>query len=272
VVKLCAFGEPSLFAADGTRLDGIVRHNKRFALLLYLACGQRNGPHRRDELIAIFWPEADDRRARNSLRQSLHVLKDRIGAGFVVACGEQELCVDQGRLQCDVKQFLLALDQGALDVALKLYSGDFLEGFFLSDSPEFGFWAEEWRIRLRELAVRAAKNLAHTAEGDRSLHDALYWWRRTLELAPFDEPVVRRIMALLAGSGNRCEALAALDRFRRRMEAELGVEPSEETTEFAHLVSTAPLDRIPVWVGDRRRGNPPNPGARWRRSGDGVSR
>jgi len=33
VIKLCAFGEPSLFAADGARMDGVARGPKPLALL-----------------------------------------------------------------------------------------------------------------------------------------------------------------------------------------------------------------------------------------------
>jgi len=269
VFKLCAFGEPSLLAADGTRLEGIVRRTKPFALLLYLACDHHTRPLRRDELVAVFWPEADGPRGRNCLRQAVHILREDLGSEGLVATGEHLLGVDPDRLECDVRQFLLAVEEGALETALRLYAGDFLKGFFLSGAPEFGFWAEEWRARLKELAVHAAKNLAHTAEGDRALADAVFWWRRVLELTPFDEGAARRLLALLAGAGRRCEAMAEFQRFRHRMQAELEVEPSAKTTDLAHLVATAPPERIPMWVGDRRRRNPGNSVAHWRRAEDG---
>ena len=266
MVKLCAFGEPSVYAADGTRLDGVARHTKRFALFLYLACHQRERPRRRDELMAVFWPEADGHRGRNCLRQALYVLKEGMVPGILVSSGEHEVSVDPTRMECDVTQFLLALREGALETALRLHSGDFLQGFFLPGAPEFGFWAEELRARLRVLAAHAAKNLAHTAEGEKALSNALFWWRRTMELTPFDEGVIRRVMALLAGSGNRCEALAEFNRFRDRMESELGLEPSRRTLNLASLVSSAPPDQIPMWVGDRRRKPSPDPASPWRRA------
>jgi len=269
VFKLCAFGEPSLLNADGTRLDGIVRRTKPFALLLYLACDHRTRALRRDELVAVFWPEADDHRGRNCLRQALHILREDLGSEGLVATGEHLLGVDPDRLECDVRQFLRAMEEGALETALSLYGGEFLKGFFLSGAPEFEFWVEEWRSRLKKLAVHAAKNLAYTAEGDRALADALFWWRRVLELAPFEEGAVRRVLALLAGSGCRCEAVAEFHRFRHRMKAALDMEPSGKTTDLAHLVATAPPENIPMWVGDRRRKDPPDPLPHWRRAGNG---
>ena len=269
MIKLCAFGEPLLFAADGTPLDVVLRHTKSFALLLYLACDHRTHPLRRDELLAIFWPEADGLRGRNCLRQTLHVLKGNLGDGIVVATGDQLLRVDTARLECDVRQFVLALERGEPEAALRLYRGEFLQGFHLSGAPEFGFWADQVRARLQELAVYAAKSLAHSAEGERSLDDALFWWRRALELDPFDEGALRRIMALLAGAGNRCGAQAEFKRFRKRIAEELELEPSRSTTELAALVSTAPPEQIPMWVGDRRRKDPAASVPHWRRAGNG---
>lgn len=270
MLRICAFGKPSIFGADGARLDGIVRQSKRFAILLYLACDQRPGPHRRDELTAMFWPEADDQRGRNALRQTLHVLKEDLGPDVIVPGGDHELTVDPRRLECDARSFVLALQDGCLEAALRLYKGEFLQGFHLSGSPEFGFWAEDQRARLHEMAIRAAKNLAHTAEGERLVSEAVHWWRRALELQPFDEGVIRRVMALLAGSGNRCQAVAEYERFRHRMVSELEVEPSRETRELADIVSCASPEEIPVWVGDRRRETQQSTVPHWRRPEDGA--
>src|SRR3989475_9375393 len=40
--------------------------------------------HRRDSLVALFWPELDQEHARTALRQALRVLRAALGAGAVV--------------------------------------------------------------------------------------------------------------------------------------------------------------------------------------------
>jgi len=268
MIKLNAFGDPHIFGDRGTRLDGLMRQPKRFAVLIYLVCNGEGRVHRRDELTAIFWPEADSGRGRNALRQSLHAIRKEIGPGVIIANGSQTLQADVNRVDSDVGAFHRALAAGSPEAALELYKDEFLAGFHLADSPEFDFWVEERRNQLAEMACRAAKNLAHRAEGERSLSDALYWWKKALDLRPFDESVVRRLIALHAGGGNRGKARAEFDRFRHRMETELGLEPSKETLDLLEKASHLPQDEIPQWVGDRRRDEFEGQDNLWRRTAD----
>jgi DNA-binding SARP family transcriptional activator len=268
MIRLNAFGNPSIFGDRGTRLDVLMRQPKRFAVLIFLVCSGEGRVHRRDELTSIFWPEADGSRGRNALRQTLHAIRKEVGAGVIIGNGSQTLQANLKRIDSDVGAFHRSLAAGSPEAALELYKGDFLLGFHLPDSPEFDFWVEERRNQLAEMACRAAKNLAHRAEGDRNLSDSLYWWRKALDLRPFDEAVVRRLIALHAGGGNRGKARAEFDRFRHRMETELGLEPSKETLDLLEKASHLPQDQIPKWVGDRRRDEFEREDTLWRRATD----
>lgn len=250
-------GEPCVFAEDGSRLEGLVRQRKRFALFLFLACGDHRGVSRRDHLLVLFWPDSDEHSARNSLRQAIHVLRAELGSAVIESHGESDVIADRRALRCDTLLFLRALASGQNEQALSLYQGDFLSGFHVDGAPEFNLWADQVRARLQRLAVRAAKNLAHTAEGQRSLADAQLWWRRVLELDPFDEAVLRRLMTLLAASGNRCSALAEFARFRSLVAAQLDATPSDRTVELAGIIARSPAEQLPMWVGDRRTSSIP---------------
>lgn len=268
VIKLYAFGDPDLHAVDGTRLDGLVRQTKRFALLIYLAGSEDRAPRRRDDLIATFWPEADKARGLNALRQSLFVIRRELGPEIMTGNGSQEVSVNWDLLISDIDAFCRALRGGSPETALRIYKGEFLSGFHVSDTPEFGYWVDERRARFRDLASRAAENLARNAEAQRFLSDAIYWWRRALELNPYDEPTLCRIMALLAGSGNRGAALAEFERFRRRAENELGVELSSFTRDLAAKAANGTLADTPQWIGDRRGDGKGDSWSRFRRATD----
>jgi DNA-binding SARP family transcriptional activator len=252
-MKLHAFGDPTLRAEDGTPLDGLTRQTKRFALLIYLACSEERTPHRRDELIATFWPESSKRSGLNSLRQALFVIRRQLGSNIITGTGTQDVSVNWSRLGSDVDAFYRALGAGSLQNALSLYRGDFLSGFYVSGASEFSFWVEEQRARLKDLAGRASMNLARRAEADQSLPDAVYWWRRAFEFYPYDESTLCRIISLLAVSGNRAAALAEFERFRRRADRELGVTPSPLTMQVVNRVSEGAVDRAPAWLHERRK-------------------
>ena len=81
-------------------------------------------------------------------------------------------------------EFEEALAAGALEGAVALYRGPFLDGFHLGDSIEFEEWAAGERGRL---AARQADALARLAEAAAARGDeaaACSWWRRLTELDP----------------------------------------------------------------------------------------
>src|SRR5215213_2347420 len=74
-VTLALLGPPQIRRADGTAL---VRARKELALLAYLAV-ERPHEHSRDTLLGMFWPEATEDAARNSLRVALANLRAALG-------------------------------------------------------------------------------------------------------------------------------------------------------------------------------------------------
>jgi len=83
MIELRMLGRLSLTAADGREMRTLLGQPRRFALLAYLAAATPPGFHRRDSLLALFWPELDQEHARTALRQALRVLRAALGAGAV---------------------------------------------------------------------------------------------------------------------------------------------------------------------------------------------
>lgn len=223
-------GPVDLLAPDGQRLEGILSQPKRLALLVYLVLACRTGFCRRDTLLALFWPELDGEHARGALRQALRFLRRALGEGALVTRGDEEVGVDQALLWCDAVAFERAVTAGRSAEAMALYRGEFMDGFHLGDAaPEYEEWLSRERTRLRGLAARAAWALA---DASRALGDgaaALEWGRRAVTLAPADEGVLRRLVMLLDGLGDRAGALRAYEEFARRLAEELSAQPSVET-------------------------------------------
>jgi DNA-binding SARP family transcriptional activator len=166
------------------------------------------------------------------------------------------LQVNPKNLWSDVNSFLQALRENSSEGALALYRGDFLSGFHFSGSPDFESWMEDQRGNLRSMAANAARDLAHRAEGSRDLANAIHWWRKTLDLAPFDEKVLRRLMSLMAGSGNRGQAMSEFLRFRRGVANQLGSSLSQETLDLARRISDGQQAFDLEWIRDRRQDDP----------------
>ena len=232
-------------ATDGRVLQSILAQPKRLALLTYLSAGGAERFHRRDTLLATFWPESTERQARHALSQSIYFLRQRLGADALLTRGEEEVAVAD-RVWCDAATFDALLDAGDAEAALALYQGEMLPGFHLEDSQEFDRWLVTERERLRKRAVDAARALAERLERDGNAVGATRWLQRAASWAPFDEPLARQLIALLDRLGDRAGALVELDALALRLGRDLELEPSEETRALGETIrATRPATARP---------------------------
>jgi DNA-binding SARP family transcriptional activator/TolB-like protein len=228
-VELRLLGRVSARVEPGREAAALLAQPKRVALLGYLAAATPRRFHRRDTLLALFWPEADQEHARASLRKSVHFLRQQLGPEAIVSRGDEEIGLDLDRCWCDVVAFEESVEAGQWERAAELYQGDLLPGLHLSDVPEFERWLEETRTRLRGQAIRAVWQLAGRESAEGRITEALQWARRGVELSPYDEEGVRRLLGLLIEAGDRAEALLAYDQFAQRLKADLELEPAADT-------------------------------------------
>ncbi|MEZ4412014.1 MAG: BTAD domain-containing putative transcriptional regulator, partial [Gemmatimonadales bacterium] len=109
--------------------------------------------------------------------------------------------------------------------AIELYAGPFLDGFFLSDAPEFERWVDQekerfrraWRTALTALAVQ--KGAAGEAIGAR---DA---WQRLLADDPSDARATVGLMEVLETMGDRAGAIRQARLHDILLATEFGVDP-----------------------------------------------
>src|SRR5687768_10530579 len=139
MIELRTLGTIELRAADGRSLHSVLAQPKRFAVLVYLAiAGDPGTYHRRDALVAMFWPELDAEHARAALRNAIYFLRQSVGSEVIRRRGDEEIGVDPAFLSCDVVRFEAT---GSLDE----YGGPLLPGFHITDAPDFDEWLEQRR-------------------------------------------------------------------------------------------------------------------------------
>ena len=243
MIRLLLLGPQDLTGDEGGSLHAVLAQPKRFGLLAFLAVEGARGPvkkHRRDELLAMFWPEQDESRARRGLTYALYFLRRELGSGIVVG-QRDEVALDSANVWCDVWAFEQALEAGRPEEALSLYRGDFLVGLFAGDAPDLEHWADGKRFRLRERAREAAWALIETAERSGARSDGIRWTRRALEIAPDDERAFRALVILLHGSGDMAGVLAEYEHFVRSYEDLRGGSPSPQTRALVESLHGAPV-------------------------------
>lgn len=247
-----------LLGAPRVSLDGMpiaVDTRKAIALAIYLAVtGQ---PRRREQLAAMFWPEADDTKAGAALRRTLSVLNKALdGQGLQI--DRDSISLLPGKLVwVDVLEFQSLLAQclghghprgqvcpacvAPLSQAAALHQGSFLSGFTLRDSPAFDDWQFFQSESLRRDLADALERLVQCLSNSGQLESAIEAARRWLALDALHEPAHRQLMRLYARTNQRAAALRQYQECVRVLDGELGVPPLEETTQLYEAIKTGML-------------------------------
>lgn len=230
--KGIAAGRISLFG--GFRIEeeagsGVVLTGKRgAAILAYLAlCPGMTAS--RERLADLLWSDSDSEHSRNSLRQTLSVLRrDLSRAGMDIVHSHREMIgIRPNAVRVDVEDFeagLSARSASELEAALALYTGPFLDGFYLG-SNAFDDWAALERERLLSRALEWLEKLARLVDPESGLAVA----DRILAMEPAREEAYRLKMELLVAVGQRDKALRTFEACRSVLRKEFGVDVGAET-------------------------------------------
>jgi len=254
----------SLLGSCEVTLDGspvTFAYDKVLALLAYLTV-EADRAHRRDVLATLLWPDYPNRVARTNLRNALLHLRTAIGErGVVQGHHDPFLLVTRETIQfsaasdhwLDVEALANYAQAGGEERPVTdLCRGPFLEGFSVGDSAAFEEWALVTRERLEQVTSAAFEHAIDEQERQGALDRATASARRWVELQPWQESAHRRLMRLLALSGDRSAALRQYAECVRILGEELGAAPGEETTRLyqsireRHEVPPAPVVAPPI--------------------------
>ena len=247
VLTLQLFGGCALVSA-GETLTGPAAQRRRLALLAVLA-GPNGAAVSRDKLVAYFWPEEDRERARRFLSDSLFTLRKLLGKDVLVTPGD-DVRINQKAIDVDVLRFDRLLSASDFETAVALYRGPFLDGFFISDAPEFERWVEVQRARLARQYASAVEQLATKSESDGKWAAAVEWWQQLSVHDPHAARVAIGTMRALAATGDVGGALLRAREYAARMRDELGADPDPAVVAFESQLRTRRVPGSHVAIAD----------------------
>jgi serine/threonine-protein kinase len=227
MIELRVLGDVEVRTDQAQGRSIAVTQPKRLALLLYLALAEPGGFHSRDQLMALLWPESDAESARHALRNALHALRSALGENALLRRGEGSVGVNFDVLRCDALELRRLIAAGRLEEGMALWQGDLAPAFYVSGVAEFERWLEAQRTGIRQLVRATAWKRADQLAGAGAAEIEAV--RLALGLDPCHEPGARRLMLLLAGSGDRSAALRVYDQLARQLAEDFDTEPAGET-------------------------------------------
>ena len=189
--------------------------------------------------MGLLWPERDTEQTRQLLKQAVYHLRKTLGDEAILSAGD-DLVLNTDIIGTDVLDFEAALERGDHAAAVTLYQGRLLEGFFLSDAPEFERWLDRERERLADAYGKALETLAGTAERDGNLTGAVEWWKARAAQDPYDSRVALRLMQALDASGNRGGAIQHATIHQRLLHEDLEAPLPSEVQALAERLRREP--------------------------------
>ncbi|HRI39155.1 MAG TPA: bacterial transcriptional activator domain-containing protein, partial [Nitrospira sp.] len=207
---------------------------KPLELLKYLCAAGPLGANQ--ELIEdALWSKADGEAADQAFRTTLHRLRKLLRYDEAIQFADRHISLDPSLVSLDHLAFermtrgVDHMDAAAIERALSLYGGHFLQG-------ETASWILPVRERLRALFLNLTERLGTLLEEQGKVNEAALKYLHALEVEPVAEVMCRRVMLTYVRLGRRSEAIGVYQRFSQALQTKLGVSPTPETISLYHTI------------------------------------
>jgi DNA-binding SARP family transcriptional activator len=215
----------------GRPVAGAAAQPRRLALLAMLGVAGERGLTR-DKIIGFLWPDADEERARRALTQALYALRQDLGSEEAFL-GVKDLRLNPEIISADVVEFRAAMAAGALERAVELYRGPFLDGFHLPGAEEFERWSEQERQTLAREYGDLLEQLGQRATAAGDHRAAVAWFKKLAGLDPLNAKVAVALMRAHVAQGDHAAALQHAKVYEALLQQELDLPPDREVIAFA---------------------------------------
>jgi DNA-binding SARP family transcriptional activator/tetratricopeptide (TPR) repeat protein len=204
MLRLLTFGGLQVQRDAGSTPE-LANQRRRLAVLAIVAAAAPAAVTR-ERLLFLLWPDTDEERGRHALNQIVYNLRRELGESPIEGAGAMRLLPDV--MSADVLEFRAAIARGDHAAAAALYTGPFLDGFFVTGAGEFDQWMEEERMRTTRQVISAIEHLSATAATSGASRELATWTARLVELDPLSAHRVLTHMRALAALGDFSSAIA----------------------------------------------------------------
>ena len=231
--RLQLLGAFSLHGSNGKLIAIVSKKNQALLAILALSPNLRAT---RERLAGLLWGDRGDEQARDSLRQSIAVLRKDLGenAESILRSTGDMIELRSEAIAIDVTDFLsVANNENAesLRHATAIYCGDLLADLALREVP-FEDWLAAERRRLNATATKLFDRLAALEVGQAQIDIA----QRLVALDQLREASHRHLMNAYAAQGEIATALQQFEFCKKLLHDELDVEPAYETQELQRQI------------------------------------
>ena len=232
MLNICFLGK-SKFEYDGIGF-GDQLGNKVIALICLLALNEKRYLSR-EKIIGYLWPDSNAEAAKYNLRYNLWLIKkniepDKNGHQFLRVDNDC-CCINKDyEFECDIIKFKPS-NNDSIEGMLKLkqlFRGDLLEGCYFNKCDELNEFIIFERINFEQRKVKILKRLVELYENENNYDSCIEIINEILEIEPYDEEMVLKILDIYAKCGKQVAAITYYNNFSNVLAGSLGISPSYE--------------------------------------------
>jgi len=218
--------------------------NKAIGILCYLVF-HKGKPVSRDKLASFFWDSSNIEAARYNLRYNLwslrkNLMDDNDEYEFIVTHKDRcKLNLDCSDIYVDVfemEDILKANQQKEdsnsliqLEKIKNIYRGDFLEGFYIKNCPEWNDWIFFERERFQRKYFEVLHQLTSIYKNNEKYFKSIEILEEMLRCNPLQEELYVELIKIYLELGDRNAALNQYKRCCNVLRQELNVGPMDST-------------------------------------------
>ena len=209
------FGVPKI-TKDGQSV--FLPYAKINALLYYILVSKVVS---RDEVVGLLWPDEDEKIAKKNLRNAIYQAKKSLGEDIIISPKKSFLILNEDLdIESDVDQFSKSPREN-----IQLYTGDFLQGFFLKDAESYEYWIVKMRNYYKEKFAAECYQKIEEDIQNKHYDDVEDQIQRLTDLDEYDERNFRLLMRFYQDTGRNSKVIETYYDLSKLLRRELGIDP-----------------------------------------------
>lgn len=216
------FGVPKI-TKDGQSV--FLPYAKINALLYYMLVSKVVS---RDEAVGLLWPDEEEKIAKKNLRNAIYQAKKSLGADIISSPKKSLLLLNETlEIESDVDLFVHSPRQN-----MHLYTGDFLQGFFLKDAESYEYWIVKMRNYYKEKFSKECYLKIEEDIQNKNYDEVENHIQRLTDLDEYDERNFRLLMRFYQDTGRNSKVIETYYDLSKLLRRELGIDPDRKTKEI----------------------------------------
>jgi DNA-binding SARP family transcriptional activator len=224
--------------------------SKSLALVFYLIMNN-NKCFTRDFLGNLLWPGSSRKATYSNLRYNLwkinNIFEKYYELPVINSKNDRIAFCDGVKYSLDIESLRKLLNHKVIVSVKKvnmMYTGDFLEGFYLKKCLDYNDWIFYERESIQRLYYEILEDLLKKYKEKNLFYDCIDILKTMLKINPFNEYLYQDIIELFLKKGDKTDALNYYNKCVNTLRENLNISPKKSTRELIDRIKNSRKEKL----------------------------